>query len=132
MHHSCSSNGFCLPQVAKVYVSIFSDPQGKAAAIDQLAKLQGCGPPCTVLYTTIVSRSLQHQCCVNSQSQVLALHCRYVRKRIGQTMSLRLTPEIRFIYDEAHDRGERVRHLMTLPARPPHALTCTAGRLCTV
>jgi hypothetical protein len=36
-------------------------------------------------------------------------------------MSLRLTPEIRFIYDEAHDRGERVRHLRTLPAPPPHA-----------
>ena len=35
--------------------------------------------------------------------------CRYVRKKIGSSMSLRLTPEIRFVYDEAHDRGERVR-----------------------
>lgn len=34
--------------------------------------------------------------------------------RIGQTMSLRLTPEIRFIYDESHDRGERVRRLCTV------------------
>lgn len=69
---------------------------------------------------------------MSPKSEVLVSHCRYVRKRIGQTMSLRLTPEIRFIYDEAHDRGERVRHLWTLPAPPPHALTCTGSRLCTV
>ena len=37
--------------------------------------------------------------------------CRYVRKKIGASMKLRLTPEIRFIYDEANERGERVMHL---------------------
>lgn len=64
-------------QVAKVYVSIFSDAAGKEKAMDQLVKLQG-----------------------------------YVRKQIGTTMSLRLTPEVRFIYDESHERGERVLKLL--------------------
>ena len=69
---------------------------------------------------------------MSPQSEVLVPHCRYVRKRIGQTMSLRLTPEIRFIYDEAHDRGERVRQFRTLPVHPSHALTGTGSRLCTM
>lgn len=30
---------------------------------------------------------------------------------IGKEMSLRLTPEIRFVYDESIERGERVRPL---------------------
>lgn len=86
-------------QVAKVYISIFSDPVGKQTAMEELARLQP-----------------------------------YVRKKIGNSMSLRLTPEIRFIYDESHDRGERVLKLLkqikmqesgeveappiTVPARP--------------
>lgn len=64
-------------QVAKVYISIFSDPVGKQTAMEELARLQP-----------------------------------YVRKKIGSSMSLRLTPEIRFIYDESHDRGERVLKLL--------------------
>lgn len=64
-------------QVAKVYISIFSDPIGKQNAMEELARLQP-----------------------------------YVRKKIGSSMSLRLTPEIRFIYDESHDRGERVLKLL--------------------
>lgn len=64
-------------QVARVYISIFSDPVGKQTAMEELARLQP-----------------------------------YVRKKIGSNMSLRLTPEIRFIYDESHDRGERVLKLL--------------------
>jgi hypothetical protein len=40
-----------------VYVSIFSDPQGKAAAIDQLAKLQGCVILCAALLRNEGSQS---------------------------------------------------------------------------
>ena len=29
-------------QVAKVYLSVFSDAQGKSTAMDQLVRLQGC------------------------------------------------------------------------------------------
>ena len=85
---------------------MFSDPQGKAAAIDQLAKLQGCVTLC--IPVLIDMRSSPHHDTPPLCQCTLPV-CRYVRKRIGQTMSLRLTPEIRFIYDEAHDRGERVR-----------------------
>lgn len=34
---------------------------------------------------------------------------RYVRKHIGRTVRLRLTPEIRFILDDSIERSERVR-----------------------
>ena len=34
---------------------------------------------------------------------------RYARKHIGKEMSLRLTPEIRFVFDDSIERSERVR-----------------------
>ena len=40
---------------------------------------------------------------------LLMLLCRYVRKHIGSAMSLRMTPEIRFMKDEFIQRGEQVR-----------------------
>ena len=36
----------------------------------------------------------------------------YVRKRIGAKVSLRLTPEIRFVYDDSFERGQRVTSLL--------------------
>lgn len=36
----------------------------------------------------------------------------YVRSKIGRRMSLRLTPEIRFIYDDSFERGQRVGALL--------------------
>lgn len=38
--------------------------------------------------------------------------CRYVRRQIGERVRLRLTPEIRFVHDEAVERGERVLSLL--------------------
>ena len=38
----------------------------------------------------------------------MLLPCRYVRKHIGSAMSLRMTPEIRFLKDEFIQRGEQV------------------------
>ena len=38
--------------------------------------------------------------------------CRYVRRLIGQRVQLRLTPEIRFVYDVAVDRSEKVLALL--------------------
>ena len=64
-------------QVAKVFLSIYSDDAGKAAAITGLQRLEG-----------------------------------YVRKHIGRTIRLRLTPEIRFIMDESIERSERVFKLL--------------------
>jgi hypothetical protein len=39
--------------------------------------------------------------------------CRYVRRRLGERVRLRLTPEVRFIHDDAVDRGERVLSLLS-------------------
>ena len=64
-------------QVAKVFVTIYSDDVGKMAAINGLRKLEG-----------------------------------YVRHHVGQTVRLRLTPEIRFILDESIERSERVLKLL--------------------
>ena len=36
----------------------------------------------------------------------------YVRRKIGSRMSLRLTPEIRFIYDDSFERGQKVSALL--------------------
>ena len=36
----------------------------------------------------------------------------YVRRNIGKKVSLRLTPEIRFIYDDSFERGQRVSNLL--------------------
>jgi len=36
----------------------------------------------------------------------------YVRRKIGQKVSLRLTPEIRFIYDDSFERGQKVNALL--------------------
>ena len=41
---------------------------------------------------------------------------RYARKHIGKEMSLRLTPEIRFVFDDSIERSERVRAVPTLGA----------------
>jgi hypothetical protein len=38
---------------------------------------------------------------------------RYVRRHIGQRVRLRLTPEVRFVYDTAVERGERVLTLLS-------------------
>lgn len=38
--------------------------------------------------------------------------CRYVRRQIGERVRLRLTPEVRFVHDEAVERGERVLSLL--------------------
>lgn len=37
---------------------------------------------------------------------------RYVRRQIGERVRLRLTPEVRFVHDEAVERGERVLSLL--------------------
>ena len=36
----------------------------------------------------------------------------YVRRNIGRKVSLRLTPEIRFVYDDSFERGQRVSSLL--------------------
>jgi ribosome-binding factor A len=36
----------------------------------------------------------------------------YVRRNIGKKVSLRLTPEIRFVYDDSFERGQRVATLL--------------------
>ena len=36
----------------------------------------------------------------------------YVRRKIGRRMSLRLTPEIRFVYDDSFERGQKVNALL--------------------
>ena len=36
----------------------------------------------------------------------------YVRRNIGKKVSLRLTPEIRFVYDDSFERGQRVSNLL--------------------
>lgn len=64
-------------QVAKVYVSVFSDDAGKETAMAGLKRLEG-----------------------------------YVRKKVGQLVRLRLTPEIRFLYDDSIERSERVYALL--------------------
>jgi len=37
---------------------------------------------------------------------------RFLRKRVGESMSLRLTPELHFIYDNSLDRGFRMDALL--------------------
>lgn len=37
---------------------------------------------------------------------------RFLRKRIGESMSLRLTPELHFVYDTSLDRGFRMEALL--------------------
>jgi ribosome-binding factor A len=64
-------------QVAKVFLSIYSDDVGKEAAMQGLRRLEG-----------------------------------YVRKHVGRTVRLRLTPEIRFVMDESIERSERVMKLL--------------------
>lgn len=64
-------------QVAKVFLSIYSDDLGKEAAYSGLQRLEG-----------------------------------YVRKHIGRTIRLRLTPEIRFVMDESIERTERMFKLL--------------------
>jgi ribosome-binding factor A len=36
----------------------------------------------------------------------------FVKRHLGQELSLRYTPDIRFVYDEAIDRGQRVEELL--------------------
>jgi ribosome-binding factor A len=36
----------------------------------------------------------------------------YLRREIGSQLKLRLTPDLRFTYDEAIDRGERIEQLI--------------------
>lgn len=64
-------------QVAKIYLSIYSDAEGRATALRGLSKLQG-----------------------------------YVRTKLASQMQLRMVPEVRFIYDEAAERGEEVLALL--------------------
>ncbi|CAG9465311.1 unnamed protein product [Pedinophyceae sp. YPF-701] len=64
-------------QVAKVYISILSDQEGKEVAMENLRKLQP-----------------------------------YVRMRVGKSLRLRLTPEIRLIPDESIERAMRVLKLL--------------------
>ncbi len=37
---------------------------------------------------------------------------RFLRKRVGESMSLRLTPELHFVYDNTLDRGFRMDALL--------------------
>lgn len=37
---------------------------------------------------------------------------KYVRMGLGKRMSLRMTPEVRFVKDESLERGSRVRYLL--------------------
>jgi ribosome-binding factor A len=64
-------------QVAKIYLSIYSDEEGRETALRGLSKLQG-----------------------------------YVRTKLAAQMQLRMVPEVRFIYDEAAERGEEVLALL--------------------
>eukprot|EP00195_Chlamydomonas_chlamydogama_P015569 CAMPEP_0202902886 /NCGR_PEP_ID=MMETSP1392-20130828/18653_1 /ASSEMBLY_ACC=CAM_ASM_000868 /TAXON_ID=225041 /ORGANISM="Chlamydomonas chlamydogama, Strain SAG 11-48b" /LENGTH=245 /DNA_ID=CAMNT_0049589745 /DNA_START=273 /DNA_END=1010 /DNA_ORIENTATION=+ len=64
-------------QVVKIYVSIYSDEQGKIRAMNNLKKLE-----------------------------------KYVRREIGQRVTLRLTPEIRFEYDDSLDEMELVQKVI--------------------
>jgi ribosome-binding factor A len=64
-------------QVAKVYISIYSDEAGRAAAAAGLQRLEG-----------------------------------YVRRHVGNTVRLRLTPEIRLIVDDSIERSERMYKLL--------------------
>ena len=36
----------------------------------------------------------------------------YVRRNIGKKVSLRLTPDIRFVYDDSFERGQKVSNLL--------------------
>ena len=36
----------------------------------------------------------------------------YVRRNIGRKVSLRLTPDIRFVYDDSFERGQKVSNLL--------------------
>jgi len=150
-------------QVAKVYISIFSDDRGKETAMRQLSKLQGCERAARCPHRATcsshgllacqrlaavglgsrvgVSAALGcgikglRRCCHASEAsywfvsrarrRVTATerHARYVRryarKHIGKEMSLRLTPEIRFVFDDSIERSERVRG-----AQPPSVVPC--------
>lgn len=66
-------------QVAKVFLSIYSDEVGRMAATASLQRLEP-----------------------------------YVRHQIGQTVRLRLTPEIRFVVDDSIERSERVFKLLDM------------------
>ena len=89
-------------QVAKVYVSIFSDEQGKAVAMAGLTKLEGCAGARGMWGFTLTFLDLA------SVHSLAGVYVRYVRKHIGSRMRLRLTPEIRFINDDSIQREERV------------------------
>lgn len=60
-------------QVAKIYVSVYSDDLGKRRAIDNLQRLEP-----------------------------------YVRRQIGSRMNLRMTPEVRFEYDDSMEEADLV------------------------
>ncbi len=36
----------------------------------------------------------------------------YLRKRLSRCLTLRTVPELRFIYDDALERGDRIQHLL--------------------
>lgn len=49
-------------QVAKIYISVYSDPHGKDIAMRGLSRLQGCGTACCpfCLYVTHAPRAAGH------------------------------------------------------------------------
>lgn len=64
-------------QVAKVYISIYTDEKGKEVAKERLKRAQG-----------------------------------HVRAQIGKRVRLRLTPEVRLLFDDSLERGQRVTSIL--------------------
>ncbi len=44
----------------------------------------------------------------------------FLRKKVGEAISARITPELRFFHDDALDRGRRIEDILrTIPKPPP-------------
>eukprot|EP00983_Pelagomonas_calceolata_P013419 429476-Pelagomonas_calceolata.AAC.1 len=84
--------------VVKVYISIYSDPKGKKRAMDRLKKLEGKHR----LLLQSIPQTAHDLLCPALHQQLV----RYTRTQIGQRVTLRLTPEIRFEYDDSLDQAE--------------------------
>lgn len=122
----CSCSGVHVTndlQVVKVYMSVLSDDASvKERILSRLSGLSGWVSPCGTNYEFRLLE-IGDVDCINGWNnclRVLIIHqqdhalclCRYVRRRIGERVRLRLTPEIRFVHDEAVERGERVLSLL--------------------